>query len=76
MSEHKDFEIYTVGVCHASICTSLPIGEAVIRANGEHPAGTTTDWKFSEDSNFASGQSNPCPCERNPETHKHYLLVC
>jgi hypothetical protein len=72
----KDFEAYSIGFVCASICTSLPIEEAVKRMNDEHPAGTMNGWMLSKDTNFRQGKPNPCPCEDHPETHKHYLLNC
>lgn len=72
----EDFEAYAIGICSASICTSLPIDEAVKRMNTEHPTDISSEWVLSEDKTFAGGQPNPTPCENNPETHKHYLLIC
>lgn len=76
MSSAKDFEAYSIGFVAASICTSLPIEEAMKRMNEENPAGTQHGWMLSEDKTFRGGQPNPCPCDQNPETHKHYLLNC
>lgn len=72
----KDFEAYAVGTVSASVCSSLSLEETEKRLNLEHPTGISSDWKLSEDTEFAQGQSNPCPCERNPKTHKHYLFNC
>jgi hypothetical protein len=75
--EAKDFEPYVIGVMYASICTSLPIEEAVKRMNEEHPAGTLMNsWELCRDKTFRTGQPNPCQCPDHPETHKHYLLNC
>ena len=68
------FEVYGVGAIYASVCTNLPIGEASIRLNNEHPTGISSRWGLSGD-DFADGTPNPCPCERNPES-KHYLFNC
>ncbi len=71
-----DFEIYSEGTIHISVCSSLSPEEIVDRANRDYPSGVTSNWQLSEDKLFASGQPNPCPCEQHPETHKHYLLNC
>ena len=72
----KDFEVYSVGLVHSSVCSALTPEETVARANVELPTGIGSQWSLSEEPTFSGGQSNPCPCEENPETHKHYLLVC
>lgn len=71
-----DFIAYAVGLCCASVCTSLPIEEATKRLNTEHPTGVTSLWEPSKDPTFSGGQSNPCPCDQHPDTHKHYLFNC
>ena len=72
----KDFDVYAIGMCYASVCTSLSKVEAGRRLNVLHPTGLATPWKPSKDKEFASGGPNPCPCEDKPETHKHYLFEC
>jgi hypothetical protein len=71
-----DFEAYKVGLCTASVCTSLPLEEALEQMNVLHPTGISSKWELSQDKTFKGGQSNPCPCEDKPKTHKHYLLSC
>jgi len=70
-----DFVVYSWGLYYASICTSLSLKETEERLNIELPTGIKSQWKKAEE-DFHTGQSNPCPCERYPETHKHYLFVC
>lgn len=72
----KDFIAYAVGPCYASICTSLPIDEAVRTMNSFNPTGIKSPWALSKDAHFKTGHTNPCPCEDTPETHQHYLLEC
>jgi hypothetical protein len=72
----KDFDAYSIGVCNMSICTSLPIDEAVERANSEEPTGIRSRWSLSDDKTFQGGEPMPCACNNHPETHKHYLLSC
>ncbi|KKL64602.1 hypothetical protein LCGC14_2163320 [marine sediment metagenome] len=69
-----DYEAYSVGLCYASVCTSLPLEEATRLLNVEHPTGISP-WSKA-DEQFGTGDSNPCPCNENPQTHKHYLFVC
>ena len=71
----KDYEAYAVGFVHISVCSSLDPLEVVQRVNEEHPTGLEWGWKIDEN-NFASGEANPCPCNTDPETHRHYLMVC
>lgn len=72
----SEFTAYALGVCYASVCTSLPDQEAVRRLNDEHPAGTALGWHVSSDTHFRQGQTNPCPCEDSPDTHRHILMEC
>jgi hypothetical protein len=70
-----EFEIYSQGVVHASVCTSLPLDVATERLNQEYPAGGTLKWAPSEDPTFAGGQPNPCSCTVH-EGNQHYLFNC
>lgn len=72
----KDFVAYSVGLCQASACTSLSVEEAAVRMNAEHPTGISSRWEMSSDPTFATGQTNPCPCDEHSVTHKHYLFTC
>ncbi|KKK94562.1 hypothetical protein LCGC14_2681600 [marine sediment metagenome] len=77
MSDTKqvlNFVAYSVGLCCASICTSLPLDETTKRLNSECPTGVGPWEKANE--GFRTGETNPCPCNENPETHKHYLFIC
>ena len=72
-----DIEVYAVGFCHASVCSSLSIEETTAYLNRECPTGTSNPWVISEEETFADGvHKNPCPCDQSPETHKHYLFSC
>lgn len=70
-----EFVVYNVGIVYASVCTSLPVEQAEVRLNLEYPTGVGP-WHFAEDEGFASGETNPCPCENAPITHRHLLFVC
>jgi hypothetical protein len=74
--EMKDFEAYSIGICNASVCSSLTLEEITKRLNERYPTGIASQWTLSEDKQFHSGQPHPCPCEENPETHMHYLFHC
>jgi hypothetical protein len=70
-----DFEVYSVGIVCASLCTSLPIDQATERLNAEIPTGLSSKWTLSEDKTFASGQLNGCDCPDH-SGNKHYLFNC
>lgn len=72
----NDFTAYSVGICYASICTSLPIHEAEDRMNIAYPTGIASMWALADDKAFRTGAPNPSPCPDHPHTHKHYLLSC
>jgi hypothetical protein len=68
-----DVEIYTMGLCHASLCAPVEMSrEDVLRHAG--PSGTSGGWVISDEP-FADGAPNPSPCEREPG-RQHWLLVC
>lgn len=74
----REFTVYAAGVCGASVCTSLADRDEIEqRMNAEHPSGTESGWKIS-DEDFARPEPapNPSPCEHSPSTHKHYLMEC
>lgn len=70
-----EFMPYSVGLVHASVCTSLPPEEAEKRLNETHPTGISSAWKLSDNSRFASGHPNPCDCPDH-KGFKHYLFDC
>lgn len=70
------FEVYSIGMVYASVCTSLSDKEATKRLNAEHPTGISSQWAVSKSATFRDGRPNPCPCEQHPETHRHILFEC
>jgi hypothetical protein len=72
----KEFDAYAVGLISASVCTSMSIEEATRQLNIEHPTGINSKWVFSDDPTFATGETNPCPCDHSPTTHQHMLFNC
>ena len=77
MKASYDFLIYSRGIVHNSVCSSLTPKETTDRINLEEPTQISSSWKLSKDKFFrGEEQRNPCPCEDFPKTHKHYLFVC
>lgn len=75
----EKIQIYSVGACSASACVdnSCSIEEVAAELNRQYPTGILNDWAPSMDEYFADGvNTNPCPCQTNPETRKHYLFNC
>lgn len=70
----KEFEIYSKGLCYTSVCSSLPRPEVEKRMRLEL-TGINHNWTLAK-KKFRSGELNPCPCNENPKTHKHYLFEC
>lgn len=70
-----EFEAYSVGLCSASVCTSLSPEEATLCLNLRHPTGIASRWQLSEDTAFRDGTPHPCQCPDHPE-NKHYLFHC
>lgn len=68
--------VYSLGIVAASVCTDEEPEEMLATVNAEYPTGISSEWQISDDPKFRGGESNPCPCEQNPKTHKHYLLEC
>jgi hypothetical protein len=68
--------IYSVGIVCMSVCAPKTMTKEEIekQANLEHPTGISHGWSITEE-NFASGESNPCPCNTNYD-RLHYLLTC
>lgn len=70
------FEIYSLGMVYASVCTTLKSREAIVDTMNEHsPTGIGSDWAVSEDPAFRTGEPNPCQCEEDPD-RMHWLLNC
>ena len=69
--------VYAVGLCAASACALNESSKDDIEraVNREHMTGLDHRWTISEE-NFASGLPNPCPCDKEPEVRKHWLLSC
>ncbi len=73
-AEGEEFNVYSMGLVYASVCSSLG-DDATAKRMQALPSGTTQGHSLAVDATFATGQSNPCPCELKPQTHKHYLFT-
>ena len=69
-----EFEVYYVGSVYLSACSSLSREETIRRVNAEY-SSDVRQWSVS-DKPFKTGDPNPCECNYNPQTHKHWLMVC
>lgn len=70
-----EFTAYAVGLCAASVCTSLDDEQATARINAERPTGVAP-WTISPDATFADGTStNPMPCPDDAR-NRHILFQC
>ncbi len=74
-SKGEHFQIIKVGIVAASVCTDLSDEKATARLNAEHPTGIRSRWAISDAPTFATGQSNPCPCEHD-SSRRHILFSC
>ncbi len=72
-AEGDDFKVYSMGLFHSSVCSSLGEEETVRRMQSL-PSGTIAGYSLAEDKAFETGEPNPCPCNVGPETHTHYLF--
>jgi hypothetical protein len=72
-----ELEVYSNGLVHCSVCTNIKDPRNIeMQTNIKNPTGISSSWKIDKEPNFHTGQTNPCPCENKPNTHKHYLMVC
>lgn len=67
-----DLSVFGEGLVYASVCTSLD-DAASDALMAQRLSGTDGGWKRSADPTFASGEPNPCPCERSPDSRRHIL---
>lgn len=68
-----ELEVYSEGICMASVCSSLSREEVVARM-ATRPTGTSGSWSLSADA-FRDGKPNGGPCEETPGRH-HWLFEC
>lgn len=69
--------VYSEGILRCSVCvaddaTSQEIELAVSDLN---PTGLAHGWQISKEAVFATGESNPHPCEKEPG-RTHWLMEC
>jgi hypothetical protein len=70
-------DIYSRGMCHCSVCVpkDADVAEIESQVNEKNPTGIRSQWKVDKSAKFATGESNPHPCEHSAE-RLHYLMVC
>lgn len=76
--------VYSSGAGYCSVCApnDMSIEEITEQVNILNPTGIESKWKLSEDPTFhkkvdyVEPAPNPCPCDQQPETRKHYLFEC
>lgn len=73
----EELEVYSKGIIYCSVCTNIKSIKRIEElVNLRNPTGISSKWSLDKKGNFKTGETNPCVCERNPKTHKHYLLSC
>lgn len=80
MNGHEELSgviVYGVGFVVLSVChpADMALDDVLDVANREHMTGLDHGWMPSLAPHFASGEPNPCPCERDPG-RVHRLLEC
>ncbi len=69
--------VYAVGLAKLSCCALADMQPDEIEAevNRQEPTGISSRWTWAHQS-FATGQTNPCKCDKYPSTREHWLLEC
>ena len=68
-----EFTVYAVGLCYASVCTSLAVDDVERWLNIELPTGVTP-WRLAAEG-FRSGEPNGMPCPDQAD-RRHFLFSC
>lgn len=76
----EELEIYGEGLFRCSVCTNIQDLDRIEElVNIKRPTGVDRPWKIIFEP-FAKGnpltEKSGCPCEKHPQTHKHYLMEC
>lgn len=68
--------IYKRGAFAVSVCAhnGLGIGDVIADVERQYPSGTERGWRLSDDTHFATGETNPCDCNVHPAKRRHWLL--
>jgi hypothetical protein len=82
-AEGDDFKVYRTTLMYSAVCSSLG-DEETVRRMQSLPSGTTQGYALAEmhtpgSAPFApvvagGSEPNPWPCDKWPDTHKHYLF--
>lgn len=74
----EEIEVYAIGMCYMSVCAPVEftVDDIELIVNMRHPTSMDRKWMLSADAVYVYDRPNPCPCDANPLTKKHYLLDC
>jgi hypothetical protein len=75
-AEPVHFDVYAIGPCAASVCTTLPREAIAAHMNAVSPTGISSEWKVSGEPIFANGQPNGCSCNDGLPGARHWLMSC
>ena len=69
--------VYGTGLDTYSVCVPKGLSRVEVEdlVNRVNPTGIASRWTVSTDKRFATGETNPCPCEHTAE-RTHYLMSC
>lgn len=78
MTSVSEVVVYVEGLMACSACAPVKLTREEVAAavNVVNPTGVSSEWKVSSDTTFHTGHPMPSPCEREPETRRHWLLEC
>ncbi len=70
-------EIYSNGIVSCSVCapTTMSREDVEVEVNARNPSGIRSSWSISKDEKFATGETNPAPCD-DSDARVHYLMEC
>lgn len=68
--------VYYRGAFVAAVCapTAMLLTHVIAEVERLYPCPTNRGWKNTSSDRFSDGQESPCPCNRHPESHRHWLL--
>jgi hypothetical protein len=74
----REVVVYATGLVVCSVCASADMDADAVEAavNAVSPTGISSEWQCSSDPVFATGEPQPGPCDRLPETRRHWLMEC
>lgn len=72
--EVPELYVMGLGLCYATVCTTLDDEEAGWMLNLRWPTGISSPWTVSS-APFKDGTPSPCVCESDP-SRRHVLFEC